>query len=380
MVHHPQPSVCIVAPLPPPYGGMSLQAEKLVSQLSKEGIRVRAINTNPPPPSSLSWLKHVPAVRTLLRELQYLIFLVRDLDADIVHHFAASGIYFFFQSAPAVLLSKLKGSRTILNYRGGDAARFLERWGYIVVPTLRLADCIAVPSEFLRQVFAAHGLETTLLPNIADVRMFAWRSREQFKPKLLCTRNLEPMYNVECLLRAFRRIQQVYPEATLTVVGEGSEELRLRSVSQLWKLHGVNFRGATAHKGLAGLYASHDIYVNSSNVDNFPGALVEAACCGLPIVTTRAGGIRFMIRDRHNGVLVDLDDDVGIAAGVFEIMQDPTFGHSLAYQARRWAEQFSWENILPTIMDCYGISDQSTDAGRDLRSSDSEPVAGVFSA
>lgn len=373
-----QPSVCIVAPLPPPYGGMSLQAEKLASRLSKDGIRVRAINTNPPPPASLSWLKRVPGVRTVLRELQYLIFLAHDLDADIVHHFAASGVYFFLQSAPVVLLSKFKGSRTIVNYRGGDAARFLERWGYIVVPIMRLADCIAVPSEFLRQVFAAHGLKTTLLPNIADVSMFTWRRREQFGPKLLCTRNLEPMYNIECLLRAFRRIQHSYPEATLTIVGEGSEAPRLRRIAKLWKLSGVNFSGAITHEYLAAVYASHDIYVNCSNIDNFPGALVEAACCGLPIVTTRAGGIRFMIRDRHNGMLADLDDDEGIAAKVFEIVEDPTLGHALAYAARRWAEQFSWESILPTIMNCYGISDES-DAGRDCRRPSSKPVVGVFS-
>jgi len=355
--------VCVVAPLPPPYGGMSLQAEKLISRLTQEGIPMAVVSTNPSPPKGLQWVASIPGVRTLLRELQYVWRLLRTINGcTAIHHFSASGLYFFLQSIPVLVFGCGLHKRTILNYRGGNAANFLKRWHWFVVPFMRLAGSIAVPSEFLQQVFREYGLEATVLPNIADTELFPWRERGHFAPVLLVTRHLEPMYNVECLLRALRTIQIRFPEAVLGVAGDGSEERRLRALVNEWRLPGVKFYGAVAYRDLPALYASHDIYVNSSNIDNFPGALVEAACSGLPIVTTRAGGIRWMVRDRQTGILVDLDDDAALAAGVIEILENPELGSHLSQQARSWAEQFSWKHIRPTLLASYGRHEVLRDA------------------
>jgi glycosyltransferase involved in cell wall biosynthesis len=341
--------------MPPPYGGMSLQADRLVSRLREEGISVDVISTNLTPPGLLRWVEPVPGLRTLVREVQYLSLLMRKLaTCDVVHHFSASGLYFFAHSAPLLVLGKLFGKRIMLNYRGGKAADFLKSWGWGAVPFMRMAAQICVPSEFLQQVFKDYGLHSTLLPNIAQIEMFPWKERGQFAPVLLVTRHLEPMYNTECLLRAFRIIQQTYPQAILSVAGDGSETARLRGMVNEWKLSGVHFLGPVAHCNLPTVYASHDIYVNSSNVDNFPGALVEAACCGLPIVTTGAGGIPRMIRNRDSGIVVDLNDEKALAAGVIEIVENSEFARGLAAKARMWAEQFSWKNVLPKLLTSYG--------------------------
>lgn len=350
-------SICIVAPIPPPQGGMSVQAARLISNLVDEGLSVEVVATNPPIPRRLSWLGGVPGIRTLIRELQYITQLPGKISAcEVIHHFSASELYFFTYSAPLLILAHCFNKKTILNYRGGNAASFLSRWHWCVVPLMRLASSIAVPSGFLRQVFDEYGLESFVLPNIADAELFPWKERRKFAPRLLVTRNLEPMYNIECLLRAFRLVQARFPEAVLSVAGEGSEETRLRSLVAEWRLYGVQFCGRVEQRDLPVLYAQHDIYVNSSRVDNFPGALVEAACSGLPIVTTRAGGIGHMIRDRETGIVVDLDDDVALAGGVMEIIESPKLGCDLARHARRWTEQFSWESIRPVLLASYGCS------------------------
>ena len=69
------PKVWVVAPSPPPYGGMSVQAEKLLRQLVSEGIAAELIPTNPLPPRGLAILGRIPGLRTVLREIQYLISL-----------------------------------------------------------------------------------------------------------------------------------------------------------------------------------------------------------------------------------------------------------------------------------------------------------------
>jgi glycosyltransferase involved in cell wall biosynthesis len=334
---------------------MSLQAEKLISRLTAEGIPVCSLATNPALPRGLAWVGSVPGLRTLIRELQFLFALLETWHGcDIVHHFSASGLYFFAHSAPLLFLGRLSKKRVILNYRGGHASKFFDAWNWCAIPLIRLASAVCVPSEFLQKVFGDLGVSASILPNIAETDELRWDLRDRFQPKLLITRHLDPMYNTECALRAFRTVKQCCPEATFTVAGDGSEANRLRTLASEWKLTGLRFLGAVPSSDLPALYAAHDIYLNSSNVDNFPGALVEAACCGLPIVTTGAGGIPWMIRNRESGIVVNLDDDEALAAAVIEIVEHPELGRRFARNARLWAEQFSWQNVLPRLLKVYG--------------------------
>jgi len=364
---HPRASsharVWIVAPSPPPYGGMSVQAAKLHSNLLSEGIAAELISTNPSPPRLLHTLAQIPVLRTILREMQYLISLRRIIrNPGIVHHFSASYLFFFLHSAPLLLLCRRSSAKLVLNYRGGKAQDFLQSWSWAVVPLLKRAGALVVPSEFLQRVFQDFGLDATLLPNFADTESFPFVERKQFSPRLFVSRNLEPMYDVECVLRSFRIIQQARPEATLGIAGEGSEANRLRSLVEKWGLHGVRFYGAVPYAELPSLYQQHDIYVNASCVDNFPGALVEAACAGLPIVTTRAGGIPEMIRHRENGLLVEAGDAEGLANCVLEIVEHQDFARQLARTARFWAEQFSWRTVYPRLLRCYGFTAEQSNS------------------
>lgn len=347
--------VAIISPFPPPHGGMSLQAQKLSVRLAGEGIAVETVATNPALPRPLRFVQRIPAVRTLIRAVQYLWLLIRGVQkATVVHHLSASGLYFFVNSVPALVLGRCMGRPVILNYRGGKAGAFLHGWGWIIVPLMRLAHRIVVPSVFLQKIFHSHGLAASLLPNLADTDSFHYEQRSQFQPRCLVTRNLEPMYDVECVLSAFRSVQDLYPDAVLGIVGSGSEEKKLRAVAAEWKLRNVTFYGALPNESLPKIYAAHDIFVNGSRIDNFPGALVEAACCGLPIVTTRAGGIPDMLRDRETGLLVEVGDAKALAAAVIEVVEKPQLGRDLTRNARRWAEQFSWPRIFPELLSCYG--------------------------
>lgn len=359
--------VWIVAPVSPPYGGMSLQAEKLAQKLAGEGVAVEVLPTNPPLPVALKFLAPIPAVRTLVRELQYLLSLhpIRRGNA-VIHHLSASDLYFFLHSAPLLLFAKCTNRKLILNYRGGKADKFLKSWSWVVVPLLRAADQVAVPSVYLQRVFARYGVSCSLLPNIADTELFPFVERKTVAPRLFVSRHLEPMYDTECVLRAFRRVQQSVPEATLGIAGDGVERTRLEGLVRQWGLGGVTFYGAVPYARLPALYAQHDIYINGSRVDNFPGALVEAACAGLPIVTTRAGGIPEMIEHGRNGLLADVGDDHALAANVLQFLREPAIAGEMARAARTWAEQFSWRRILPQLLQAYGFSPE-TQGREDLK-------------
>jgi glycosyltransferase involved in cell wall biosynthesis len=342
---------------------MSVQAVKLQKRLTSEEFEAEILPTNPLLPNALRAFERVPGLRTILREAQYLISLLRIIrDPGVIHHFSASYLYFFLHSAPLLLLGKRSRSKIVLNYRGGKAADFLHSWAWVVRPLLRRADEIVVPSEFLRRVFQEFGLTSTLLPNLADTDLFHFVEREQFAPRLLVTRNLEPIYDLESVLRAFQIVQGQMPHAVLGIAGGGSEAERLRALAEQLNLRDVTFYGVVPHDKLPSLYEQHDIYINASRVDNFPGALVEAACSGLPIVTTNAGGIPEMIQHGENGLLSDVGDFSALASGVLQLLEQQDFVHQLAHNARGWAEQFAWRNVLPKLMRCYGLSEEHRDS------------------
>jgi glycosyltransferase involved in cell wall biosynthesis len=350
--------IYIVAPAPPPYGGMSIQAEKLAARLNSEGLNVQLLPTNPIFPRPLRFAESVPALRTIIRTLLFLRSLARILPhSDVIHHFSVCGLYFFTLTSPLILLARSQHKRMVLNYRGGRAPAFLRKWSSIAIPIMRRAHSVIVPSVFLQRTFEQFGLPSSVVPNIIETESFCYRERHVLRPSLLVTRQLEPLYNIDGLLRAFRIIQDRYPQAELTIAGTGSEGDRLRKLCVQLKLTGVDFLGYVSTRDLPALYAAHDIFVNASNADNFPAALVEAACSGLPIVTTAAGGIPDMLQDRKSGLLVSLNDHEALAAGVIELLKNPEMARHLARVARSWAEQVSWPATLASLLHHYGLSE-----------------------
>jgi len=339
---------------------MSVQGEKLRERLASEDFDAAILPTNPALPKPFRVLERVPLLRTILREAQYLISLLQVIRSPgIVHHFCASYLYFFLHSAPLLLLGRWSQSRIVLNYRGGKASDFLRTWGWAAIPLLTRADEIVVPSEFLRRIFEKFGLASTLLPNLADTEQFPFVERERFEPRLLVTRNLEPIYDVECVLRAFQLVQEKLPEAILGIAGGGSEEEKLRALVKSLKLRNVVFFGAMPHEALPSIYRRYDLYVNASRIDNFPGSLVEAGCSGLPIVTTNAGGIPEMIRHGENGMLCNVGEPQALADDVLHILTCQELATQLAQNGRTWSEQFAWRNLRPKLLQCYGLTNEN---------------------
>lgn len=346
--------VCVVAPFPPPLGGMSIQASRLVSYLASEKVEVVAVNGYPRLPKAVSFFSRIPVLRTLCREVIYICDLATALpDSEVIHHLAASGVSFFLQSAPLLLLGSLLRKRVILNYRGGDAQRFFHRWHRLVVPLLRMADEVAVPSEYLKRIFAEYGFKASFLPNLADTARFEYRERQSYGPRLIVTRHLEPIYDIECVIRAFAIVQERFLDAALAIVGTGRQEQDLKKMVAEGELRNVTFYGLVSPEKLPGLYGQYDICVNASKVDNFPGALVEAACSGLPIVTTAAGGIPDMIHHRETGILVDVGDSAALAQAVVDLVERQQFARQLVHAARAWSKQYSWDRVFPRLISLY---------------------------
>jgi glycosyltransferase involved in cell wall biosynthesis len=308
---------------------------------------------NPAPPRWLRPLARIKYLRTVLTELIYLPLLLRELRrADVVHIFSASYWSFLLAPLPAVIVARLLGRPVILNYHSGEAPDHLRR-SAIARWTLRAVDMNIVPSSFLRGVFSRYGIEATVIPNTVDRDLFRFRLRDPLRPRIVSTRNFEPLYNVECTLRAFATVQRRYPDATLTLVGSGSEEGLLRRRTDELELRNVTFAGRVAPDAIWRYYAEADIYVQTPDIDNMPLSILEAYASGLPVVATNTGGVPAILTDGVHGLLAPAGDAEAVAARIVQLLEDATLARRLALAAFDSTDSVVWEEVREQWVAAY---------------------------
>lgn len=346
-------TVCIISPFPPPYGGMAIQATKLVSLLEGSGIRVLTVKTNADLPQSLFFISKVKGLRTAIRLFCFLSDLRKMLpQVEIVYFLTGFFSFFFWVTYPALILIKLHGKKVILSARGGEAKSFFKKYGMLVKPILRKVDAISVPSGFLKEAFnEVLGLDAVIVPNIADFDQFKFRQKKPLRPKLLVTRSLEEIYNVDCVVRAFKTVHDYFPDSSLGIVGDGRQRAALEKlVTGLNLKDCITFYGKVEHAKIQDYYNQYDIFINASNVDNQPGVILEAFASGLPVVSTKAGGIPYMIKDGMTGFLVEKEDWRTLAERVIQLLKEPELALLLANNARMECQKYSWENVKTVLI------------------------------
>lgn len=353
--------VLLVGPLPPPAGGMAMQTRQLRDLLRAEGVAVELVQVNraywPP------LIGRVPLVRSLFRLLPYLWALWRGAGRnDLMHLMANSGWSWHLFAVPAILIARARGLPIIVNYRGGSAPAFLARQGAWVLPMLRRADVLAVPSGFLERVFREHDLAVRIVPNIVDLSRFMaapkTTSTVDAGLHLVVTRNLEPIYDISTALRAFALVRSsssnLASNISLSIAGSGPEAERLRAEArQLGLGDTVTFTGRLDQDAMVALYQQADLMLNPSRVDNTPNSILEAWASGVAVVSTNVGGVPDLVTEGQDALLVPSGDAQAMAHAVIELVENPQRLRQLQDAGRKRAQQFSWQKIGPVWLGLY---------------------------
>jgi glycosyltransferase involved in cell wall biosynthesis len=321
------------------------------------------IPVDPSFPRGLQWAGRIPFLRTLIRQPFYLRDLWKGLDhADIAHIFSASYSSFLIAPLPAMCVAKLKGKKTLVHYHSGEAPDHLRR-SWVARLTLAKADRLLVPSAYLVEVFRRFELSAHAIPNVVDLHTFSFRRRKFLRPHLLCTRGFHPYYCADIVVHAFAEVQRHFPEATLTLVGEGSEEASIRRLVRELDLQSVTFAGVASRKEIAKFYADADIFINASSVDNMPVSILEAFASGTPVVTTAPDCMRSLIEHERTGMLSATGDFVALAQNVVRLVRDPDLAANIAANAHAEVARFGWPEVrgqwLATYRSLAGLDSAS---------------------
>jgi glycosyltransferase involved in cell wall biosynthesis len=261
-----------------------------------------------------------------------------------------SGAAFRWAEAACWSLRRL-GTPYALTLHGGRLPELAERRPRRVRRLLGSARAVTTPSRFLQRTMEPYREDLRLLPNPLDLDAYPFAVRERPGPRLVWLRAFHRVYNPALAPRVLARLVVDHPQATLAMIGpdkgDGSLESTRREASALGVAARITFLGGVP-KDDVGVHLGHgDVFLNTSDADNAPVSVTEAMACGLCVVTTDAGGLRDLVDDGEDALVVPRDDAEAMAAAVRRLLAEPRLAARLSAAARAKVEPLSWSRLLP---------------------------------
>jgi len=245
-------------------------------------------------------------------------------------------------AACAIALGRFLRKRVVVVYRGGGFIEFVSRYRWAVLPFLRRAHRVVVPSGFLREAMDRFGVRAHIIPNIIDLESWPYHRRDRFAPDLLWVRHLREGYNPWMAIEALRTVQHHYPNATLRMAGDGPLETSIRRWLAAESVTGVTLLGHLPMSELQRHYRECSIFISTTNYDNQPRSVLEAMASGLPVVSTNVGGVPFLVQNGVNGLLVQKGRADEMAQAVLRLLGDPAEARRLSEAGLDTVRQHSW--------------------------------------
>jgi len=327
--------ICYVA------DGASIHTQRWVNYFARKGHEIHLICWKLIPGYDESIHVHLltrlaPKIWAVSQYLSFLFWiiqtrhLVKKIKPDIVHgHFIT--VYGFLAACSGF-------HPLVVTAWGSDILIYPKQsrlYGFLTEHTLRKADLVTCDGENTKEEIIKSGTNAEkirLIYHGVDTQKFNPKKEEQklsdnlglFKsPTIISVRMLEPLYDVESLVKAMPLVIKQVPETKLIIAGEGEQRNYLENlVGSLGISSAIRFVGQIAHDELPKYLSSANIYVSTSLSDGgIAVSTLEAMASGLPIVVTDCGDIKKWITDGENGFIVPVKAPEAIAAKVIYLLE-----------------------------------------------------------
>lgn len=227
----------------------------------------------------------------------------------------------------------------------------------------RLAQVVS-PSQHGRQTQRDYGIpeaKTRCIYNGIDTERFAsgdgMVARRQLgvdetTPLVISTARLHPQKRPLDAIDAFARIAGDAREARLVMVGTGplSEEAQARAAHHNLTDR-IHFMGHQFN--IPDWLAAADIWLTTSDAENFSISVIEAMAAGKAIVGTYCKGNDEIFTQDDNALTAPVGDIAGLADGILCLLRNPHLRARLGQTARATAARFSREEMVRQYLDCY---------------------------
>lgn len=297
--------------------------------------------------------------RQLPRLIDQLLLVVRSLAwADVVVACQFSGR----RAWTNVLIARITRRAsvpTVIVLRGGSLPEHAASHPHLIDSTLDLATRVLAPSTYLQRAFEQRGHRVGIVPNL--VRMAGVSDHEDIDPsapRILWMRAFHPTYQPDLAIRAFAELLDEVPGARLTMAGPDRGLLASvrAQAAELGIVDRVSFPGYLEGDDKIEAFRTHDVFLNTTKIDNTPVSVIEAMGSGVPVVATDVGGLRDLAPNGHAALLVPDGDPTALAGALTRVVVDPDLadrlrgaGHTIAARHDAKHVRESWTRVLADL-------------------------------
>lgn len=250
----------------------------------------------------------------------------------------------------AVIIGKLLRKKTMLTMIGTDFNKdVLERpWRKFWQWILRRIDVITIYEEASRQKLIALGFDPNrvlVVPHAIDMNRYHRREGLPQDIDAIYTGHLWSLKEVWRTVTAWKTVIAHKPNAHLVIVGDGSTRPDLEKLAhELGVEKQITFAGWSDDP--VGWLSRAKIFVNVSNQEGVPTAMLEAMVCGLVPVVTEVGGVPSVIQDGVNGYLIENPADPEIIAEkILSLLDNPQTYEKMRHEAGKVRELYGYEAV-----------------------------------
>ncbi len=143
-------------------------------------------------------------------------------------------------------------------------------------------------------------------------------------------------------------------DVKLSIVGQGNDRKYRSLINKLNLKEKIKFYNFVSDDKLVDLYSCSHLFVLPSRRESFGLVLAEAMACKLPVVSTKAGAIPEVVKDKHTGILVPTNDPYEFAKAINLLLGDPQLMHEMGSNGReRVKDHFTWDITAKRIINSY---------------------------
>lgn len=344
--------VCLVAPVPPPYGGISHWVKMIHAYAEKSiGVTISIINTAPRGRSiyQKKLLRRVAVgiIGYILISIKLANELIRRR-VDLVH-ITTSGRLAVFRDLGIVLLCKFFGVPVVYHIHFGRIPEIAGggtlEWRIIslVVSFVRVVVAIDKATEEAVKIYLPN-INIQLIPNCIDIQKLPSSLRGKGSARTAIFIGwIVPTKGIEELMAAWSDLK---PEGwRLKIIGPGDPQY-LRQLLKRYESTNVDFLGELPHDEAMAMLAVSDLFILPSYSEGFPNAVLEAMALGTAIVATEVGAVDEMLSGGC-GILIKPRDIPSLKSAIRMTCSNSDLRTAMGERARvRAKEKYSLDVIF----------------------------------
>ena len=347
------------------------------------------------PPGSRRWPRPSPRVVGCLRQhyadrmggwntlLRTLAMLGEERPFDVVHcHYGDIGLRY-------AVAARLWRAPLIVSFYGYDCSALpLERGARVFEPLFREAHAVTVLSHHMASRLQVLGCPPGLLrrvPLAVDPAMRKPRAdaARHAGPHLLTVARLMEKKGIQFALHALGLVIDEFPGVEYEIVGAGPLLGELQDLTRTLGLeHNVRFVGAQSQAYVGEALHRADVFllpsVTAANGDEegTPTVLLEAALCGIPVLSTLHAGIPDIVQDETSGYLVPERDPDALAARLRALLREPERRRAMGEAGRRYAEAHHATSVVAKRLEQIYVEMGGRDRRRSRQGAGESPPDG----